>query len=276
MNGFWEEVGKGKGIAGIALDDGTFASAGGCKGRRLAVEAQVYPTRQEARPGKKESRVSAEYGAGKGVEQDKDGREMLDAHTDGTLEDGDGVLGHELFEGDEKGGFEGESAMDDCVSVAQVRSGRAMVMLSASSGLLDLHSHLVPTKSVPQRVDDKGYQIGDDGDKEDKLGKLAASPGALKVSASIEDGQGGGGKAEDVLLNQGRGEEDVGISQRRGGHDGEEGDADGAPSGTRVHGGRPLSISQRGIEESEGEQTKQKRACQWGDVYSKRHLVGSI
>lgn len=151
-----------------------------------------------------------------------------------------------------------------------------MVTLSASSGLLDLRSHLVSTENGPQRVDDKRYQIGDDGDEEDKLGELAAPPGALKVSASIEDGQGGCGKAEDVLLNEGRGEKDVGISQRRGGHNGEEGYTDSAPFGTRVHGGRPLSISQKGIEESEGEQTEQKRACQWGDVYSEWHLVGSI
>ena len=39
---------------------------------------------------------------------------MLDADAQGTAEEGDGVLGNELLQGDEEAGFESNEALEGC------------------------------------------------------------------------------------------------------------------------------------------------------------------
>lgn len=106
-----EEVRERKSIRSVTADGGGLASGGcGRKGRRDAVEAQVDPGGEEAVPREEHGGVGAECDAGDCVCEDEDGGEVLDADAKDAAEDGDGVFGDELFEGDEEGGLDGYAA----------------------------------------------------------------------------------------------------------------------------------------------------------------------
>lgn len=240
-------MGKGKCVAGIALDDGSLARVGGGQARGDAVESQVYPGGQEAEPRQEKGSVGAEQRAGQGVEQDKQGGEVLDADAKGAFEQGDGMLGDQLLEGDEKGSFEGQGAVNDRVC-----------------------AHGVGGQGRPQTVDDKAHEVGDDGDEENELGKLGRAPGALEIAAGVEEGEDRGDEAEDVLLNQSSGEDSPRVVQRESGDDGQERDVDGGPWG--LHRGAPLAIAKRGVEEGEAEEGKEEGASQGREVDAERHL----
>lgn len=105
-------MGEGECVRGVALDDR--AVAGRCRGQRgaRAVEAQVDPGGHEAKVGQEHGGFGAEDNARDGVGGQEDGWEVLDAHADEALGDGDGVLRDELLEGDEEAGLDGDAAGD--------------------------------------------------------------------------------------------------------------------------------------------------------------------
>lgn len=62
--------------------------------------------------------LGANHDAGDGVGEEEDGGEVLDAHANEALCDGDGVFGHELLECDEEAGLDGDAARDCGVAAA--------------------------------------------------------------------------------------------------------------------------------------------------------------
>lgn len=106
-----EEAGKGKGLAGIALDTQAVGRSSGQVGL-LLIEPQVRPTGQETQPGQDGGGIRSEDDAAEGVEEQEQSREMLDAHFDQALENRDGVFWHELLECDEEGGLDGNTTAD--------------------------------------------------------------------------------------------------------------------------------------------------------------------
>jgi len=106
-----EQAGKSKGLARVALDA---EAIGRCSGEigLLLVESEVGPASQEAEPGQHGGGVRSDQDTTEGIEEQKQGGEMLHAHLDKTLEDSDGVLGDKLFESNEEGGLNGDTTAD--------------------------------------------------------------------------------------------------------------------------------------------------------------------
>ena len=112
-----EELGERKSLAGVAAERGRLV--GGVEVREDGlVEAQVGPARQEAVDGQEEGH-GRQHGRHdqQGDEADVEERETRDAHREDAPEEGDGVGGHELAEGDEEGDLEGDRAGDGCEAV---------------------------------------------------------------------------------------------------------------------------------------------------------------
>lgn len=76
----------------------------------LFVEAEMRPAGEEAGDSEKERWDCAEEKGGEEGEKEKESWKVLDADGEETAEDGDGVFGYELFEGDEEGDLQGDSA----------------------------------------------------------------------------------------------------------------------------------------------------------------------
>jgi len=128
---------------------------------------------------------------------------VLDAHANEALCDGDRVLGHELLEGHEEAGLDGDAAGD----------GRGQ-----GGGILG--------EQVAGDVEQEAQDVGDHGDEQDELGELGGAPRALEVAAAVEDGQARDDQAQHVLLDDGGQQEGPQVERHRlAGHDAEVGHA---------------------------------------------------
>jgi hypothetical protein len=107
----WEKACERERLARITLDA---QSIGRCTGEVwLALEEpEIRPAGQETQPRENGCGVRPKRHAADRVEEQEEGREMLDAHLDQALEDGHRVLGDKLLQGNEKGGLDGYSAAD--------------------------------------------------------------------------------------------------------------------------------------------------------------------
>ena len=93
---------EGEGVGRIAFDDGTVARRSRGHGGADAVEAQIDPGREEAEPREEHGRLGTKNQTRYSVGEEEDGGEMFHAHANEALCDSDGMLRHELLEGDEK------------------------------------------------------------------------------------------------------------------------------------------------------------------------------
>lgn len=106
-----KQTGKSKSFTGVALDTLT---VGGSPGeiRLPLIKPQISPAGEKAEPGQDGGSVGANYKSTEGVEEKKQGGEVLDAHFDQALEDSDRMFRNELLEGDEEGTLDGDTTAD--------------------------------------------------------------------------------------------------------------------------------------------------------------------
>lgn len=142
---------------------------------------------------------------------------MLDAHADEALCDGNRVFWHELLEGNEEAGLDGNAAGDGGVTAAVSGVGER--------GGMYVQGRAAAGQEIAGNVDEEAQEVGDHGDEQDELGELVRAPGALQVAAAIEDGEAGDEQAEHVLLDDGGQREDPRIDDGLAGDDGQVGHA---------------------------------------------------
>lgn len=102
-----EETSECECLAGIALDAESGSRSTGQV--RLALEEpKIRPTGHETQPRENGGGVRPKKHTADRVEEQEEGREMLDAHFDQALEEGNGMFGDKLFEGNQEGGLDGD------------------------------------------------------------------------------------------------------------------------------------------------------------------------
>lgn len=159
---FGEEVSKGKSVACVALDCCGLTSCRCVEGRTDAVEAQVRPGDEEAERCQKRGSLSAEDGGGDGIHEEKDSREVLDAHTNESPRDGDGVFWDELLERDEEGDLEGNGPRNRC----STKTGKVVSLNVRNLPTIDvevIHCVFASCHVVVERVEQEAEEIRDDG-----------------------------------------------------------------------------------------------------------------
>lgn len=133
----------------------------------------------------------------------------------------------------------------------------------------DLRSASGARHGTPEEVNWDNRDIGDDGDRGEKLAELARTPCALEILAAIEDGGGVQEDGEDILFDQGGGHQGPRVVEDERGNEGEigndRGDMDAADGGVK------LSPSGNVVEQGEGEQADEADAGGRRNVDSERH-----
>lgn len=206
-----EETGKGKGFTGITLHAESIGGGAGEIGLAF-VEAQIGPANEETQPGENGGGFGAQDDATEGIQQEEDGGEVFDAHLHETLEDGDGVFGHELFEGDEEGGLDGDATAYLGRPFGTLLAGFVFWRIQTVETLNTPYGRSPPDGS-PEEIEGHDGHIGQESDGEDELGKLARTPGAFEILAAVEERGQVEEDGEDVLLNKGGGQQGPGIEE---------------------------------------------------------------
>lgn len=162
---------------------------------------------------------------------------MFDPDFDDSLEESDGVFGNQLFKGDQKPGLQRDPA---------AHGGEAPRGIAG--------------EGEPGDVDDESEEIWDQRDDEEEFSEFGGAPCALEVLAAVEEGGKGDEEGEDVLLDEGGGEEGPGEDNGEGGDDSEERDGEvlvgrgGASSrGSVGLPGNPVTVAERTGDDGEGD-----------------------
>ena len=136
---------------------------------------------------------------------------MFDADADVGREEVDGVFGDELLEGDEEGGLQGGRGADDARAKCEARMSAVAMPLNEGKIGGEPPKEDVHIQCEETDVEDDCDDIRKHRDDQDELPKLHRPPGALEISAAIENDGDGDDQGEGVALGKGRGEEGPGV-----------------------------------------------------------------
>jgi hypothetical protein len=141
---------------------------------------------------------------------------VLDAHAHEASGNGDSVLGHELLEGHEEAGLDGNAAGD---------GGVAMVcQCMFESTVADFLQHGKVGRAgdeEAEQVEQEAHDVREHGHKHDELGELLRAPRPLEVAPAIEDGEPRRDQAKQILLHHRRQRKDPRVYDGPAGHEGE-------------------------------------------------------
>lgn len=117
---------------------------------------------------------------------------MFDAHAHGAAEEGDGVFGDELFEGDEEAGFESNEAVDWGGELWRCRD------------------------SMPDGVDEKCQDVRYQTGEQHEFSKLFTPPSSFKISPAEKDHDRADDHGDEVVFDDSRRYECPGVDDALG------------------------------------------------------------
>lgn len=171
---------------------------------------------------------------------------MLDAHANEAFGDCDGMLGHELLEGDEEA----------CLDSNAARNGR----VECSRGSCD---------QVPKHVEHEAQDVRDHSHEHDEFGELLGAPCTLKIAPAIEDCEARYDEPQKVLLYDCRQCKHPWIYDRPAWHDGEVGDAISDANEGLFDLFHPVRVwSQCKVEQGEDDEAGEQAPSQRRQVYA--------
>jgi hypothetical protein len=100
MHGIGEKGDEGERVASVADHAHALASRGGAGDFGDSEEAQVDPRSEKAEQRQPHGGIRAQKGTRYHICQNEDGREVLDAHSDHSFEERNGMFGDQLFQRD--------------------------------------------------------------------------------------------------------------------------------------------------------------------------------